>query len=253
MAVDCIYYEQPLNELVRICLRLEYLYNLLDYHLKTPKAASSHAALSILLDILQILDRPDIKTKFISEFRRYVESFQQFKENPKVDKRSLNLALEELNTLIELLQPKYGKFAHVARDDCFISTIRQYFLTPGGTCNADIPQYHYWLNLPPEKQHAYLKHWIAELDEPYKAVRLLLKLARDSTEETRLIAEDGFYQKNLSPERFCPLVRIGLERNIAVYPLMSLGRHRLVIHFYTAGIENKPQQAKENIPFILMD
>lgn len=253
MAVDYIYYEQPLNELVRTCLRLEYLYGLLDYHLKTPKACSSHAALAILLDILQILDRPDIKTKFIAEFRRYVESFQQFKNNPKVDNRSLNLALDELNTLIELLQPKYGKFAHEVREHCFISTIRQYFLTPGGTCNADVPQYHYWLNLPPEKQQVYLKQWVAELEEPYKAVRLLLKLARDSTKESKLLAEGGFYQKTLPLDRFCPLVRVGLDRNSLVYPLMSLGRHRLVIHFYTASIESKPQQSKENVSFILLD
>ena len=131
--------------------------------------------------------------------------------------------------------------------------MRQYFLTPGGTCNADLPQYHYWLNLAPDKQQTSLKRWLAELDEPYKAVRLLLKLARDSTRESKLVAENGFYQKTLAPERFCPLVRVGLERNSPVYPVMSLGRHRLVIHFYTASIENKPQQAKENINFILMD
>lgn len=253
MAVSYIYYEQPLNELVRTCLRLEYLSGLLDYYLETPKAGSAHAALTTLLDILQILDRPDIKTKFIAEFRRYVENFQQFKDNPNVNNRSLNLALDELHHLIELLQPKYGKFAHEARDHCFIANVRQYFLTPGGTCNADLPQYHYWLNLAPDKQQTSLKRWLAELDEPYKAVRLLLKLARDSTRESKLVAENGFYQKTLAPERFCPLVRVGLERNSPVYPVMSLGRHRLVIHFYTASIENKPQQAKENINFILMD
>lgn len=253
MAVSYIYYEQPLNELVRTCLRLEYLSGLLDYYLEIPKAGSAHAALATLLDILQILDRPDIKTKFIAEFRRYVENFQQFKDNPNVDNRSLNLALDELHHLIELLQPKYGKFAHEARDHCFIANVRQYFLTPGGTCNADLPQYHYWLNIAPDKQQTYLKRWLTELDEPYKAVRLLLKLARDSTRESKLVAENGFYQKTLAPERFCPLVRVGLERNSPVYPVMSLGRHRLVIHFYTASIDNKPQQAKENINFILMD
>ncbi len=253
MATSYIYYEQPLSELVRTCLRLEYLSGFLDSYLESPQAASTHAALSTLLDILQILDRPDIKTKLISEFRRYVESFQQFKDNQEVSTRSLNSALDELNHLIELLQPKYGKFAHEARDHCFISTVRQYFLTPGGTCNADLPQYHYWLHLPPEKQQSYLKRWVIELEEPYKAVRLLLKLARDSTRENKLLAEDGFYQKTLSPTRFCPLVRVGLDRNSLVYPLMSLGRHRLIIHFYIASIEKKPQQAKENIPFILMD
>ena len=70
MAVSYIYYEQPLNELVRTCLRLEYLSSLLDYYLETSKAGSAHAALATLLDILQILDRPDIKTKFIAEFHR---------------------------------------------------------------------------------------------------------------------------------------------------------------------------------------
>lgn len=253
MAVNYIYYEQPLNELIRTCLRLEYLSGLLNYYLETPKARSAHAALTTLLDILQILDRPDIKTRFIAEFRRYVENFQQFKDNPGVNARSLNLALDELQHLIELLQPKYGKFAHEARDDCFISTIRQYFLTPGGTCNADLPQYHYWLNLSPEKQQGYLKRWLAELEEPYKAVHLLLKLARDSTRESKLIAVDGFYQKTLPPERFCPLVRVGLEHNSPFYPLMSLGRHRLVIHFYTASIDSKAQPTKENVNFILMD
>jgi cell division protein ZapD len=252
MAVNYIYYEQPLNEVIRTCLRLEYLSKLLDYYLEIPKAGSLHAALATLLDILQILDRPDIKTKFISEFRRYVENFQQFKGNPHVDNRSLKLALDELNHLIELLQPKYGKFAHETREHCFITTVKQYFLTPGSTCNADLPQYHYWLNLSPEKQQNYLKHWLIDLEEPYKAVHLLLKLARDSTRESKLVAAEGFYQTTLPPERFCPLVRVGLERNSSVYPLMSLGRHRLVIHFYTASIDNKPQQTKENIHFILM-
>ena len=52
---------------MRICIRLEYLSNLLHYHLNTLKPGSIHAVLDTLLDILQILDRPDIKTKFISE------------------------------------------------------------------------------------------------------------------------------------------------------------------------------------------
>ena len=253
MAADCIYYEQPLNELVRTCMRLEYLQGLLDYHLKANKPSSAHAALDILFDILQILDRPYIKTKFIAEFRRYIESIQQFKDNPKVDNRSLNLALNELNTLIELLQPKYGKFAHEIREHCFIANMRQYFLTPGGTCNADAPQYHYWLNLSPEKQVSYLKQWAVYLEEPYKAVNLLLKLARESTRSEKAMAESGFYQKALTPDRVCSLVRVGIERNLNVYPLMSLGKHRLVIHFYSADIDNKPQQVKENIHFILMD
>ncbi len=253
MAPEYIYYEQPLNELVRTCLRLEYLADLLQYHLKTPKAGSVHAALDTLLDILQILDRPDIKTKFISEFRRYIENFQQFKNNPAVNNSSLNLALNELNTLIELLQPKYGKFAHTTRENSFIANMRQYFLTPGSTCNADTPHYHHWMNLPAEKHQSYLKLWTSDLDEPYKAVNLLLKLARESTQSQKLIAENGFYQKPLAPNRSCPLVRVGLDRNGLVFPVMSLGRHRLVIHFFNSAVDERPQQVHDNIPFILMD
>ena len=74
-----------------------------------------------------------------------------------------------------------------------------------------------------------------------------------STRSEKAMAESGFYQKALTPDRVCSLVRVGIERNLNVYPLMSLGKHRLVIHFYSADIDNKPQQVKENIHFILMD
>ena len=55
-----IIYEQPLNELIRICLRLEYLFGLIK---QGRKNTDNRQTIRAMLDILSITERPDLRTK----------------------------------------------------------------------------------------------------------------------------------------------------------------------------------------------
>jgi len=62
-----ITYEQPLNERVRTFLRMEHLFKLVDHHIKGASEWDSRGTLSIILDIMDLLSRSDIKTELIKE------------------------------------------------------------------------------------------------------------------------------------------------------------------------------------------
>ena len=50
-----IIYEQPLNEHMRVCLRLEHLFTQLHYGLDGAHALDSRSALAALVEILNLL------------------------------------------------------------------------------------------------------------------------------------------------------------------------------------------------------
>jgi cell division protein ZapD len=64
-AMEPVIYEQPVNEHVRVCLRLEQLFNQTLHWMRGTSAWDSRAAISALLEILNVLDRPDLKAKLV--------------------------------------------------------------------------------------------------------------------------------------------------------------------------------------------
>ena len=60
-----VIYEQPLNERIRTFLRLEHLFDKEDHFLAHISEWDSRASLSLLLDIIDMLARSDIKTELI--------------------------------------------------------------------------------------------------------------------------------------------------------------------------------------------
>lgn len=60
---DSIIYEQPLNEIVRTCLRLEHVFHSAHHFLAKSNTWDYRAAVRALTEIMAILDRPDFKGK----------------------------------------------------------------------------------------------------------------------------------------------------------------------------------------------
>ena len=58
-----IYFEHPLNDQMRICLRLERLFAKLLQNMNHPDKYHSQMALKALIQIIDVIDRPDLKSK----------------------------------------------------------------------------------------------------------------------------------------------------------------------------------------------
>ncbi len=231
MTTQLITYEQPINELVRTCLRLEQAYRHLDNLIHRGDVIDHHGAICAIVNILNILDRPDLRSKITKELHRYLVNFNRLKTADNVDHSKLNTLLDKINLSMEQLHINTGKFGGVVRDNELLSNIRHHLNTPGGTTSFDTPSYHHWLHIPKDQRIRHLLQWRQELSDIYDVVQLLLRLIRQSSSPRQLTSSGRFYQDTLDPLVPCQLVRIGIHEGLPLYPEVSIGRHRVSIRF----------------------
>ena len=105
---ECILYEHPLNERVRMFLRLEYLFKQAAYHVKHGTEWDSRATLSCILEILSIAGNTNLKSEVLKELERHSSSLKRLEKNPGIDKGQL---LEAIGAVLVGRRPNLPTFA----------------------------------------------------------------------------------------------------------------------------------------------
>lgn len=247
MTAESVIYEQPANELVRVSLRLEQLLTQLDDHLKDGKISHTRDTMRLLIDTVNLLDRPDIKSKFTQEYHRLIKVFSKLHASPEISQSVLTQTLTDLNELLKYFTQTQGKIAQNLRDDPFISKIRSHLITAGGGCCFDIPIYYHWLQQTPETHYQIISDWMKEFDQVRRAVTLLLNIVRHSAEPKTATAESGYYHDSLNPQPANQMVRITLPKDTTLYPKVSVGKHRMNVRF----LQVNQTQTETSVPFEL--
>jgi cell division protein ZapD len=251
MSIETITFEQPVNEHTRACLRLEQLFQQLAHCLGGPSVWDSRSALAAIIDILNILDRPDLKTKLTKELCRHLANLARLEQTPHVDRKKLSVILIELEDIIDGLQSVSGRIAQDLRGNDFLTSVRQHLLNPGGICHFDVPAYHDWLQKPSAERVANLNQWYGRFSTIQAAVNLLLRLIRDSSQAQSKVAQEGFFQMPLDAQIPCQLIQVTLSTHESVYPVISVGRYGVAIQFFILNLKDRPTQTTEDVPFKL--
>jgi cell division protein ZapD len=244
-------FEQPLNEIMRVCLRLEYLFKQLHYFLAGSSTWEIQNAVVIVIDILKVIDRPDLKAKLVNTLQSHASNLLQYHACEDIDKTKLQAILQQLEETQEQLYKTHGKLGETLRNNEFIANIRQRLDVPAGVCEFALPTYHLWLKQPMEMLQTELNEWCADFSLLETIVNLLLQLTRDSGSPKPKVAINGFYQEALSPNIPYQLLRVAIPGK-GVYPDISVGKHRVSVYFfYFFGSKKRSTQITENIPFTL--
>lgn len=251
MVAKNIIYEQPITESTRICLRLQHLFAQVEHHLQGESEWSSRAAITAILDILTIIDRPDLKNKLGNALTQHIMRLTQLKGTPNVDAKKTRQLLDELNDIADKLHNHKGRIANELRENEFLLAIQQRVIIPAGTCDFSSPAYHLWLNQSVKSRTKHLNQWFSQFIQLQDIIALLLRLTRDSAILQTKTATEGFYQTNLEPTVAYQLIRICLPTTIHLYPEISVGKHRLAIHFFELNPIDKSIQTKADVQFEL--
>ena len=95
-SAEWLIYEQPLNERVRIFLRLEFLLEQAAHHAALSSIWDSRAAVGSVLEIVSLLTRGDVRTEVLKELERCGILLQRLKGSPEVDNARLQTVLADL-------------------------------------------------------------------------------------------------------------------------------------------------------------
>jgi cell division protein ZapD len=235
---------------MRLLLRLEYLFGQLGHQLAGDTPWANRQAISCIIDVLNLLDRADLKTELIKEIDRLSAALSKLRERPHVDDQRLVETLNDLKLLHQKIQAIPGRLGDSLRQEELIGAVKQRLAIPGGSCSFDLPALHFWLSQPEHVRKAELLRWAAEFKPIEEAAKLLLELIRSSAYQEDALAERGFFQKAFESTAPCQLIQIKLN-GVEVFPEVSGGKHRVSVRFLTTDQTNKPTQAEQDVNFAI--
>lgn len=247
-----IYFEQPLNERIRTFMRIEELFMRCNYYLDKNDAFDSHSALSALFELMGLASRGDLKRELMKEIKRQLTNLQQLNSIPSLDQNKLESLITSHNNLINQLDSLSGQLVGHLKDNDFINSIKQRSTIPGGTCDFDLPAYHYWLTQASNDRKHTIQEWLQPFVVINNTVMHCLELIRSSSEVENCIANNGFYQQNLDQNQPNQLIRVIVNENEKCFPEISAGKHRFSIRFLHQPNPNQyPKQVEQDISFKL--
>lgn len=249
---NSIIFEQPLNERIRTLLRLEFLFARVDDALPDDSEMQHRNALDAILSMLSVFERSDMKQELMKEIERLISNLSALENAPGVDKKALDSLLADLDQSLDALYMQKSGIGQSLKENEFLYSIRQRSSIPGGTCDFDLPAYHYWLqHHSATVRREQLNGWLNEFESVRNAIGMILHLIRNSVGFSNEVAQAGFFQRSLDSNQPYQLIRVELPADVAYFPEVSGGKHRFTVRFMDFSATQRPQQSPLDIPFKL--
>jgi cell division protein ZapD len=153
-------YDYPFNERIRTLLRVEDLFAKLLHNIEAGHEHHHHCALITLLQILDVVDRSELKLDLLQELERQKVAMSALVGNPAIAANTLNKILSEIDQAAEGLRAETTKLGQSLRANEWLMGIKQRAGIPGGVCEFDVPSYHYWLGLGETRRAADFTAWL---------------------------------------------------------------------------------------------
>jgi cell division protein ZapD len=221
-------YEFPLNEKVRAYLRLEQLFKQLNQVHVASEDWQFVNFFNALFTLLDLLERLDVRNDVLKDIEAHEKNLVHWSQHPKIDTQALQEALQTILTLRDKLKQS-KKVGVRLKEDKFLSSIRQRFSIPGGTCSFDLPNLHYWLKQPLENIRKDINDWFEELNLISNAIDIALSFLREKGSFSDMLAANGFYQGIADDKN--ELIRVFSSTDQGFYPVLSGNKYRYAIRF----------------------
>ena len=246
-----ISYEFPLNEKVRTLLRLEDLFARMTHFTEQDHSMDHHAALITLFEILEVVCRADLKSDLLKELERQKRALSNLRNNPEISEDALNAILAEIEQDSELLLAMSGKSGQYLRENEWLMGIKQRAVMPGGTCEFDLPSYHYWQAQDVDTRRENLRAWLAPLLPLHTGVKIILQLLRENGKVFNFTAHQGTFQQ-MQGGRVAQLLCVRMGSDQPCIPEVAANKYAINIRFITANYAAKTTTFEQDVPFKLM-
>lgn len=229
-----IAFEYPLTEKSRSYLRFESLFSQINHSILFAHGSDTVGYFKSLFELIELSERSDIRHDLVKDLRALTEEMQGWLVHVQADTNAVKALINEVSELINVLltMPKQLKFFKNSR---FLTSLKQRLFIPGGCCNFDLPQFHFWQSQPIELRQVEAQHWFEHFKSLERALSLFLKIKRDQGSKSKQQAKNGFFQGEVEEALF---IVINVEADLQVYPMLSGHKQRYSVRFMNANAEN---------------
>ena len=243
-------YEFPLNEKVRTLLRLEDLFARMAHFIEYAQGMDHHAALITLFEILEVASRADLKSELLQELERQNRALSALHNNPAISHDALDAILAEIEGASAGILAMPGKTGQHLRENEWLMGIKQRAVMPGGTCEFDLPSYHYWQEQDAGSRRKHLQIWLTPFLPLHTGLKIVLRLLRESGKVFHFTAHHGTFQQ-MQGGRVAQLLRVSLSSELACIPEVGANKYAINIRFIAANYAAKTTLFEQDVPFDL--
>jgi cell division protein ZapD len=243
-----ILYEYPFNERIRTYLRLEQLFRRLGELIARAHSVDHHFAIQTLFEIMDVAARSDLKADIMKDLERHKQQLDGYRGNPAISEAALDQFIARLDECFQALDSDPGRVGSSLGENEWLMAIRNRMSIPGGTCEFDLPAYHEWLHRPVEARQRDLAEWSRELEGLAAALRMLMKLLRDSGMPQKVVATGGQLQQHLPQGRSYQLLRLRVDPALDVIPEISGNRLLFSVRLMRRGENGRLQACDIDAP-----
>lgn len=228
MSNPTITFELATHQLSRVALTIEQICLAIEEAAKQTHPLIHHYALNNLADLLLIIEKPELKSRFLKELVRIEH---QLSKNITADNKA---NFTELYLHIHQLSLAAGRFTNQLSQDTFLQMMMQNINVQ--KCEATIPAFiHHWLNRDAIERQNYLKKWLSHLVLMQETVSIYLKILREHAQYQTIHLTSGFYQQTIPPKMQCHLILLNIDKSFDVIPKIQIGQHGLNIRLVHAN------------------
>lgn len=248
--MEWVVYEHPLEEKMRVYLRIEALLKQLEAGCICIDSIRYPIFFGGLFNLLDLLERTDLRAELIKDLERRESRLQAYINHPDVDQERLKNVHNEVQRTLQALCEGH-KFGYLLKENRFLANLRQRMGIMGGQCHHELPEFQRWLQQPEAARNMQALQWFEQLAVLNSALSMELRMVREQARFESLIAEGGIWH---SHDEKLSLLRLRLDPQIAAYPLISGHRQRFTIRFMqTNGMQGTQERLHYNdsVPFQL--
>ena len=249
---EYIIYEQPVAENIRNFLKCEYLFEKYTHGLAQGDIWSIRSSIVTIIEISDFVLRINLKVELLKELEKSKLYINVLRENNLIDILKYDVYHEKIVECLNKLNEIENNPSKTIVDNDFLMQIKNKLYIPGGDNFFDNPSYLNFLASNKSKIVDNINKWYNPFNYLFAASELILSIKRSNTKFEKFTSDVSFFEKRLDSSARIDLVRIRLQKNVNVFPDISVNRQNInVIFKYSFGSKMLSKAIEDNVNFEL--
>lgn len=244
-------YEYPGNDLMRLSLKFEHLFNKAKFFTEEVNSNCGQVAVLTIAEMLTLIDRVDLRNMLTRELSRHLANLRRLESTPHVDHGKLGEVVDDLEGIVTRLHNHKGLFAREVFENYFIQTIRRQAGPPGSSCPYNMPELQAWVQQKSAVRQQQCQLWLSYFYELNQIIFFLLQIARENVAPKTVRAEKGIYMESIPNPGLCQIIRVWIPNQFLSFPKFSMSQQKINIRFLNGSANKKQEQLAQPIEFNL--
>ena len=247
---DFIIYEQPITENIRNFLKCEYLNEKFNCALMQHDMWSIKSSVSTLIEMSDFIFRINIKVELLKELEKNLLFLEILKKKEAIELKTYDEFYSKIKSSIDNLNKSDSNPSKSITDNDFLMQIKSKMHIPAGDNFFDIPSYLNFLSSNKTFILDNINTWYSPLEQIFHSSILILDLKRTISKFEYFLCNNSFFEMKFDKSDKADLVRIKLEKNINIYPDISVNSQNINIMFKTSyGTNRLSKPIEEDLNF----